>query len=141
MRRRERALALVWLAVMMPLFLSIIGLAIDGGIAFDARRSLQNLADGAARAGATRLDVQTLRATNGQSVVLDPQAAQQAAVSYLAAQARGVDATVNTSPQQVVVHVSRQVPTAFLRIVGIETMRITATAPAEVRYGIASGAP
>lgn len=139
MRRRERAQAVVWLAVMMPLFLSIIGLAIDGGIAFDARRSLQNLADGAARAGATRLDVQALRASNGSSVVLDPGEARQAATAYLAAQAPGVDAAVNASAQQVVVHVSRQVPTAFLRIVGMSAMHITATAPAEVRYGIASG--
>ena len=141
MRRRERAQALVWLAVMMPLFLSIIGLAIDGGLAFDARRNLQNLADGAARAGATHLDVQTLRASNGQSVVLDSRAAQQAAAAYLNSQAPGVDASVSATPQQAVVHVSRRVPTAFLRIVGIVSMPISATAPATVRYGIAGGAP
>gem|GEM_PF-5201525 len=46
----------VWTAVMLPLFLSVIGLAADGGIAFGARRELQNVADSAARAGAMQVD-------------------------------------------------------------------------------------
>ena len=43
--------AIVWVAVMMPFFLSVVGLAIDGGIVFSARRELQNVADSAACRG------------------------------------------------------------------------------------------
>ena len=54
--RGEAGQALVWTAVMLPLFLSVIGLAIDAGTIFDARRELQNVADSAARAGAMQID-------------------------------------------------------------------------------------
>lgn len=141
MTRRERAQVLVWTAVMMPLFLAVIGLAIDGGITFDARRGLQNVADGAARAGATRLDLQTLRASGGQTVAIDPQAARDAASAYLAQQPRDIQGSVTTSQREVVVRVTREIPTAFLRIVGINTVRISATAPAQVRHGVDRGAP
>lgn len=141
MTRRERAQVLVWTAVMMPLFLAVIGLAIDGGITFDARRGLQNVADGAARAGATRLDLRTLRATGGQTVALDPQGAREAASAYLAQQPRDIQASVTASQREVVVRATREIPTAFLRIVGINTVRISATAPAQVRHGVGRGAP
>jgi hypothetical protein len=45
-------------------------------------------------------------------------------------------ATITVEPQRVVVEVSREIPTSFLRVIGITTVRITAAATAEVRYGI-----
>gem|GEM_PF-4347953 len=45
-------------------------------------------------------------------------------------------ATIAAERQQVVVQVGRDMPTSFLRLVGINTMRITATARASVRYGV-----
>ena len=41
--------------------------------------------------------------------------------------------------QAVQVDVARDVPTGFLRLVGIETARVSATAIAEVRHGIERG--
>jgi len=128
--------AIVWVAVMMPFFLSVVGLAIDGGIVFSARRELQNVADSAARAGAMQIDQRVYRDSSGATVVLDASAARQVAAEYLASQGSGPAATITAEPQRVVVQVSREVPTGFLRLVGIDTVRISAVALADVRFGI-----
>jgi len=135
-RRGERGQAIVWAAVMMPLFVAIVGLALDGGIVFSQRRNLQNVADAAARAGAMQIDQRVYRDSFGQRVVLDPASARDIAASYLAAQANGAAGDVSADAEHVVVRVSRDVPTSFLRLVGLDRVRIDATAPAEVRYGI-----
>src|SRR5437764_9924681 len=83
MRRRSAAQALVWLTLALPLFVSIAGLAIDGGVLLTSRRQLQSVADGAARAGATRLDQVRLRGSGGADVQLDPAAARDASRRYL----------------------------------------------------------
>jgi Flp pilus assembly protein TadG len=138
-RNGESGQAIVWVAVMLPLFLSAIGLSIDGGVVFAARRELQNAADGAARAAAAQVDLRIYRETGGRSVVLDVPRARQAAVGYLAGRSSDVTAAVDAQPRRVVVQVSRETPTAFLRIVGLSTVHIEATAPVEVRYGIDRG--
>src|SRR5256885_6317416 len=83
MRRRSAAQALVWFTVALPLFLSITGLAIDGGVLLASRRQLQSVADGAARAGATRLDLDRLRSSAGAEVQLNQALAREAASIYL----------------------------------------------------------
>jgi Flp pilus assembly protein TadG len=137
-KRARTGHALLWVALMLPFFLSVIGLAIDGGLAFNARRELQNVADGAARAGAMQIDLGTYRATSGTTIVLDPGRARAAADAYLAESGLPFLAAVESDVERVVVHVQTEVPTAFLRVVGIRQVRISATAPAEVRYGIGS---
>jgi len=126
----------VWTAVMLPLFLSVIGLAADGGIAFGARRELQNVADSAARAGAMQVDQRVYRESSGATVVLDQAVAREVAAQYVSSQRAALVATIAAERQQVVVQVGRDMPTSFLRLVGINTMRITATARASVRYGV-----
>jgi len=135
-RSAQDGQAIVWTAVMLPLFLSVVGLAVDAGIVFDARRELQNVADSAARAGAMQVDQQAYRASSGATVVLDQAAARQVAAEYAASQGRGLAATIAVEPQRVVVQASREVPTSFLRLAGITSVQVSATAPAEVRYGI-----
>lgn len=135
-RAAQAGQAMVWAAVMLPLFLSVVGLAIDAGIVFSARRELQNVADSAARAGAMQVDVRAYRESSGANIVLDQAAARDAAAEYAARQGKGMAATVAAETQRVVVSVSRDVPTSFLRLVGITSVRVSATAPAEVRYGI-----
>jgi Flp pilus assembly protein TadG len=134
--RGETGQALAWVAVMMPLFLSVVGLAIDGGTVFDARRELQNVADSAARAGAMQIDQGVYRQSSGATVVLDPVAAREAAAEYVSSQGSGFSATITVGSKTVVVQVSRNVSTSFLRLVGISTVHITASAPAAARYGI-----
>ena len=135
-RRAETGQAILWVAVMLPLFLSAVGLAIDGGVVFAARRELQNTADGAARAGVTQVDEWAYRESAGTRVVLDQRRARQVAMDYLAVTRTGIEAIVESGAQRVVVEVSREVPTAFMRIAGVETVRISATAPAELRVGV-----
>lgn len=126
----------VFVAVLLPLFLAVIGLALDGGLVFSARRELQNVADGAARAGAMQIDVATYDATNGQTVVLDRRQATQVASEYIVSQDPRVAASIDAEPQRVVVQAGRTVPTGFLRVLGIASVQISATASAEVRHGI-----
>ena len=142
--RRRLAQALIWFALVMPVFVSIAGLAIDGGVLLMSRRELQSAADGAARAGATRLDMQRLRDSAGTDVQLDQPLAATTAQAYL----NEVFATSRLTLQQppraqvdvgarrvhVLVHASVQ--TAFLRIVHIDTAPLEADAYADVQFGI-----
>jgi Flp pilus assembly protein TadG len=132
----EAGQALVWTVVMLPLFLAVVGLSIDAGTVFDARRDLQNVADSAAQAGAMQIDQGVYRQSSGQTVVLDATAARAAAGQYVASQGGGMVGAITVGPQTVVVRVSRSVPTGFLRLVGIGSVCITGTAPAMARYGI-----
>ncbi|MCW5853752.1 MAG: pilus assembly protein [Anaerolineae bacterium] len=135
----ESGQAIVWVAVMLPLFLSIIGLAIDGGIVFSERRELQNIADGAARAGAMQIDERVYRASSGERVVLDVEAAPQVAAAYVSSQPRRLTAEVAAEPSAVTVQVTRDVPTTFLQLAGVRSARVTAVAVAQARYGIERG--
>src|SRR6266542_6456895 len=83
--RREYAQALVWFVVVLALFLSVIGLAIDGEAVLRAHRRAQGAADGAARTGGGHVQIGHARAVPGAPDVLDPTAAQQAAAAYIAA--------------------------------------------------------
>jgi Flp pilus assembly protein TadG len=147
-RRRGQAQALLWLVMVVPLFVSMAGLAIDGGALLDSRRELQSIADGAARAGATRLDVTRLRASDGVDVELDRQRATQAAKNYVDQSLDGTPHSWDAPPQARIEVVARQVnvvlrarvQTAFLRIVFINTVPVEATASADLEFGIHNGA-
>lgn len=136
--RSQHGQVVVWVMVMLPLMLSMIGLAADGGLVFAQREQLQNLADGAARMGAEQLDTRAYYG-NGGTVTLDPVAAQRAALDYLGEQAPGIVADVAADQTTVVIRVERDVPLAFLRIIRINVTHIRATATAEMRHGVASG--
>ncbi|MDQ3703050.1 MAG: Tad domain-containing protein [Chloroflexota bacterium] len=141
-RAGESGQSIIWVAVMFPFFVSIVGLAIDGGIVFSARRELQNVADGAARAGAMQISEWSYRrAATGAGVDLDPIAARRAALEYLQVNAPSNlrDARVQADVQQIEVELEAIVETAFLRLVNIREVGIKATAPAEVRYGVERG--
>jgi hypothetical protein len=143
---RFAAQALVWFTVALPLFMSIAGLAIDGGVLLTARRQLQSVADGAARAGATRLDLDRLRASGGADVQLDQPLATEAAMAYLDERLardlpwQGAPAThVDAGARRVHVFIQGTLRTAFLRIVHIDSAPVEASAFADVQYGIRSG--
>lgn len=125
--------AVLWVAIMLPLFLAIVGLAIDGGTLFAERRRAQNDADAAARAGAQQIDVAHYRATG--EIRLDQALARYEARSYLASLGEA-DASVYTTGQQVSVVVRRNVRLSFLKLVGMGNEAIVAEAVAEPFYGI-----
>lgn len=136
--RAGRGQALIWVALLLPLLLSIVGLALDGGIVFAARRQAQDAADAAARAGAQEIDVARYRDTD--EVVLDNRRARYEAQRYLAGLGAR-DATVDIAGNQVFVRVRREVPLSFLRLVGVASVRIEASAVAAPFYGIGDGRP
>lgn len=123
----------LWVAIMLPLFLGIVGLAIDGGTLFAERRRAQNAADAAARAGAQQIDTDHYRATG--MIRPDQGWARHEARSYLAAHGEG-DTSIDTTGQQVTVAVRRDVPLSFLKLLGVGAVSIGATAVAEPFYGI-----
>ena len=141
LRSAHRGQAIVWTAVMLPLFLAVVGLAVDGGLVFSARRELQNVADSAARAGAQQIDVRAYRESRGRTVVLDEPAAHRVAAEAAARQGTSRDIRIEVEPSRVQVDVSRDAPTSFLRVVGVDSVRVTAAATAEVRHGIERGEP
>ena len=134
-RRLERGQAAAWLAVMLPLFLSVVGLATDGVLVLSARRELQDIADAAARAGATAIDEEHYRRTG--EVRLDRGRARQAAEAAVGrADARRLAgppaARVEPGTTAVLVWVRARVPLAFMRVVGLQTVEIS---------GMTTGAP
>jgi uncharacterized membrane protein len=148
MRDAQRAQALVFLAVALPIFMAMAGLAIDGALLLAARRELQSEVDGAARAGAARIDMDVLRASGGTTVQLDLALAHAAGVAYLdQALSRGLAwhappaARVEVSRTRVRVEVEGQFQTAFLRIVGLDRVPVGATANADVQFGIHGPTP
>ena len=122
-----------------PLYLAIVGLALDGGRAFVARSDLQAVADSAARAGATQLDTgpgAPLRSGSGGPPRLDPDAARAVAQAY--AVRHGVRPTaVVANTQQVVVDVGADVRTVFLPIIRVDHIPVAARGVARPRGGVA----
>jgi len=145
--KRSSAQALLWLTLAVPLFVSIAGLTIDGGVLLSSRSQLQSAADGAARAGATRLDMARLRSSAGTDVQLDPTLATSAARAYLdkaliaaAPAARAApDAQIDVGARRVHVRLHANLQTAFLRIVHIDQVPVEASAFADLQYGIHDG--
>ena len=128
------------------LIVSTAGLAIDGGVLLTSRRELQSLADGAARAGATRVDMDRLRGSGGAEVQLDPLLARAAARAYLDDRLgpeltwqSAPDSQIDVSSRRVSVLIQTSVPTAFLRVVHIDAVPLAASAFADIEFGIRDG--
>jgi len=141
---KQRAQVIIWVAVMLPFFLAIAGLSIDAGQIFDARREAQNVADGAARVAVEQIDRNALRNTG--TLQLDYAQAQHMATQYIDNQERGSgwqaprydpDYGGGRVITGVTVHVSRNVPTSFMRIVKVlSTVTVSASAHAEACVGL-----
>lgn len=136
--RQQRGQAVIWVAVFMPFFLAILGLALDGGLVLDQEQGLQRLARTAARVGAEQVDRQTYYASQGSTLTLDVLAAERAAMAYLGTRTPGLGAQVTADGSVVQVRVERDVPLTFLRIIHLDSVRLTATGTARLQ-GSASG--
>ena len=98
------------------------GLCIDGGRVLNARTTLTDEAEQAARAGAQEVQIGGIRRTN--EVVLDPAAA------------RAASATVTTAGNTVTVTAETDAPTFMLSLVGVSTVHITVVGSAQAESGI-----
>jgi Flp pilus assembly protein TadG len=142
MRHRSRAQGItVFVAIGMPLFVSLVGLALDAGHLYAVHADLQAVADAAARAGAAQVDTSgsgPLRSQSGSPPQLDPVAAETAATAYAVYQ--GVEpVSVVADVQQVAVQVGQTVPMVFLRVLHINSRWIEARGVAHPRAGVTTG--
>lgn len=134
----ERGQVLPLVATFLLGLVAVAGLVADGGMVLVQRRDLQNVADAAAAAGAMQLDEEAYRASGGTDLVLDLSAAEQAAIATLISE-DGTDFAVEADAARVEVEVSRQATTAFLRVLGVSQVEISARASAEPRAGVSGG--
>ena len=120
-----------YVAVLAVALLAIVGMAVDSGRAIAAQRLVADEAEQAARAGAGQLSVRALR--DGR-FLLDSAAAVTAAEDYLIL--AGHPGTATVSNGVVMVRVVVVVPTSILDIVGVSTIRVSATASASDVRGV-----
>lgn len=126
------------LCVLLPALLAIAGLTIDGGQVLVVRREAQALADASARAGAAEIDEAALRSNPADPPVLDPAAAAVAATSFLAeVQPRASIDIAEVDADHIRVRVtSPPISLTLLRLVGLSSVRVDASARAVPRTGI-----
>jgi uncharacterized membrane protein len=146
--RRYPAQALGFVIVALPMFVAIAGLAIDTTVLTLERRELQSAVDGAARAGATRVDTELLRASGGSDVQLDVDRARTAGHAYLEQTLASAVAwrsqprwQVDVTRTHVHVSVAGTLHTVFLRVVGMDQVPVAATSDASVEYGVRAPVP
>jgi len=134
----RRAQVTVFFALMVPVFVAVVGLALDGGRLLEKHADLEAVADAAARAGAAAMDTSasgTLRSNPTSPPMLDPDAAEQAAKGY--AEYQGVvPLAVSADATQVVVRVGQRVPTVFLRVAHLDSLWIESRGIAHPRAGV-----
>lgn len=125
----ERGAVLVAGLLLTLALLMVIGVAVDVGHAFIVRRELVAAADDAALTGSQALDADALH--EGR-LALDPQAAQADALAAVSA-GQGVQAQAVATPSAVSVHLQRRFPTVLLRLVGLDSLTVSAQATAAPR--------
>lgn len=138
MRQRQRGQVTVFFTLMLPVFLAMVGLALDGGRILEKHADLEAVADAAARAGAAAMDTSAsgpLRSEPSSPPRLDPRTAQSAARAY--AEYEGVvPVAVTADATQVMVRVGKRVPTVFLRVARLDSLWIEARGIAHPHPGL-----
>lgn len=121
--RGERGSATVWMIGVTVSSFLMVALVLDGGVMLRSRSDAFAIAGSAARVGAQQLDEDA--AVEGLTV-LDPIAAERAALAHLAAE--GVTGTVTVTADTVTVTVTSTARLQMLRLVGGDTVTFDATA-------------
>ena len=125
----ERGVVLIAGLLLTVALLMVIGAAVDIGNAFIVHRQLINLADDAALTGSQQLD---LTALHQGTVVLDPAQAQSAALATLTGNEK-LTASARASADVINVSVEETTPTILLRLVGLDSLHLRASASAAPR--------
>lgn len=119
---RQRGQVMVIFALMLPVFIGMLGLGIDAAHMFQSRRSIQSAADLAALAGASQLPA-------------DPNAARAVALDIAAQNGYTEGVTVNVpfngDPKKIEVRITDEVGTYFMPALGLPTVNITARTVAQ----------
>jgi uncharacterized membrane protein len=127
--RNERGSVLITGLLMSLALLMIIGTAVDVGHAFIVRRELVSVADDAALSGSQAIDQNALHAG---ALKLNPEQARSAALRAAATQP-GQRATATATTASISVEIRRRFPTVLLRLVGLDSLSVSAHATAQLR--------
>jgi Flp pilus assembly protein TadG len=136
-RRDESGQVTAFVVVFFVALVALAGLVIDGGEALAAKRRAIDEAASAARAGAQAVNVDVYRSTG--SLSLDPVAARDAALAYLAR--TGDTGTVSVVGDTVTVTVRVSHDLTLLPVVGLRRLTLTGTGTAHVVHGIDRAEP
>ncbi|MEH0572794.1 MULTISPECIES: hypothetical protein [Streptomyces] len=101
----------------------VVGLVIDGGLALDRMSDADYVAQEAARAGAQQIDPG--QAITGEAIVVDPDAAQAAARSFLDSEGVDGDVSIAEDGQSLTVTVHDAYRPYFASLIGVGEMSVT----------------
>ncbi len=143
--RHEAGQVLVWIVVGVVSFLALVGFVIDVGHVFNAHRELQASADAAALAGAQ--DLPDVSLATSRAMEYSSSAGKKNEHPDLA----GVTTTVTPKcfsstelpcnpANGIVVKESADVPTFFLKVIGVNSFSISAKSTASMKGGAAAAA-
>jgi len=133
----EKGSVTVFFAISVLGLLLLIGLVADGGAKLRATQQAAATAAEAARAGGQALD--TADAAAGTTGHVDRALAIQAAQNYLTAAGATGTVTVSDDRTRLTVTVTRTAPTAFLSLIGITELTVTAHAQAVLVGAVTGG--
>lgn len=102
----------------------VLGLAVDSGLAYNARSKLQGAIDSAALAGAKRLNAEEAEMKSEARMFFDANYPKD----FLGGRVTDFDADFDDDDREFSVDATVEVPTAFMRIAGIPTVTVTASA-------------
>jgi Flp pilus assembly protein TadG len=125
----ERGSVLITGLFLTIALLMVIGAAVDLGHAFVVKRELASIADDAALTGSQALDQNALHQGAFQLDSSQARTAALNAITRLPGESTRASATTST----ITVHVSRRFPTLLLRLVGLDTLTVSAQASAAPR--------
>ena len=136
---RDAGSVTVFLAITVAGLLVLVGLVADGGAKLNATQRADGVAAEAARAGGQALDLPS--AVRGTHLRVDRQGAVDAADAYLAATGESGTVTVGADGTTLEVTVRSTSPTAFLGLIGVNTLTVTGHGQARLVHGVIGGDP
>jgi len=133
----ERGALSLMIVVLFVAVAALAGIVVDGGAKLNADENALALAEEAARAGATTVDVSSAYASG--TFVVDQQRALAAARAYLAGAGYDDYSVTADGPRAIRVRVTLIEPTRFLSLIGLRSFASTGTATASLVTGVTGG--
>jgi Flp pilus assembly protein TadG len=136
-RDSERGGLSLMIVVLFVALMTLVGLVVDGSAKLTADENAAALAEEAARAGATTLDVSSAYASG--SFAIDQTLALDAARQYLVAAGYHQFSVAADGARAIRVSVTITEPTKFLSLIGIDSFTCTGSATATLVTGVTGG--
>ena len=136
-RHRQHAQATVWMIMLVLVLGLLFGLLADGTVLFAEQRWAAQLADSAARAGASQLDLTSLRDAPAQPPRLAPVLAEDRARQYVLDREPTADVQPQAGTDLIVVRVRLHASTSIAHLPGQDGVDVVAEGSARPVAGLA----